>query len=68
MASWAREALAISTRTPRSWEAGIEYLKACGEVAKYLSFASFTQWTRCGAYLSQDSPPSPFRTSVHPPP
>ena len=56
MASWAREALAISTRTPRSWEAGIEYLKACGEVAKYLSFASFTQWTRCGAYLSQDSP------------
>ena len=56
MASWARETLAISTRTPRSWEAGIEYLKASGEVAKYLSFASFTQWTRCGAYLSQDSP------------
>ena len=56
MASWARETMAISTRTPRSWEAGIEYLKASGEVAKYLSFASFTQWTRCGAYLSQDSP------------
>ena len=56
MASWARETMAISTRTPRSWEAGIEYLKASGEVAKYLSFASFTQWTRCGTYLSQDSP------------
>ncbi len=56
MTSWVKETVAISTRTARSWEAGIEYLKASGEVAKYLSFASFTQWTRCGGYLSQDSP------------
>ena len=56
MASWAKEGLAISTQTARSWEAGVEYLKVSGEVAKYLSFSSFTQWTRCGAYLSQDSP------------
>ncbi len=54
--AWAKEALSISTHTARSWEAGVEYLKVSGAVAKRLSFASFTQWARCGAYLSNDSP------------
>ena len=53
---WAAEGLTISTQSVRSWEAGVEYFRVGPDVAKYLSFASFIQWARCGTYLSQDSP------------
>ena len=56
LATWATEGLAISRRTARSWEAGLEFFKVSGDVAKYLPFPSFIQWARCGAYLAQDSP------------
>ena len=56
LSSWATEGLDLSTRTARSWEAGVEYFRVSGEVAKYLPFSSFIQWARCGSYLAQDSP------------
>ena len=56
LGSWAKEGMAVSTQTARSWEAGVEYFRVSGDVAKHLPFSSFIQWARCGAYLAQDSP------------
>ena len=53
---WAKEGVTIATQTVRSWEAAVEYYRAGPPVARSLAFASFMQWARCGAYLSQDSP------------
>ena len=53
---WAKEGIAIANQTVRSWEAAVAYFRAGQEVAKFLTFASFMQWARCGTYLSQDSP------------
>ena len=56
VALWAKEGVTIANQTVRSWEAAVEYFRACPEVATLLSFPSFMQWARCGTYLSQDSP------------
>ena len=55
-ALWAREGISIGSQTVRSWESAVEYYRVSPEVARALAFASFMQWARCGAYLSQDSP------------
>ncbi|MQF70253.1 hypothetical protein FIM12_07990, partial [SAR202 cluster bacterium AD-804-J14_MRT_500m] len=56
LGSWANEGIAISKQTARSWEAGVEYFRISGDVARHLPFSSFIQWARCGSYLAQDSP------------
>ena len=53
---WAREGISIANQTARSWEAGMEYFRVGSEVARFVPFAAFMQWARCGTYLSQDSP------------
>ena len=53
---WAKEGLVIANQTVRSWEAAAAYFVVGPEVAKFLTFATFMQWARCGTYLSQDSP------------
>ena len=53
---WAQEGLDIGNQSVHSWEASVEYYRAGPEVSKYLAFAPFMQWARCGTYLAQDSP------------
>ena len=53
---WAKEGLSIGTQTVRSWESAVEYYRVGPQVARFLSFPSFMQWSRCGTYLAQDSP------------
>lgn len=52
---WENEAITMANHSTRSWEATVEFMSSSTQVAKYLSFSSFLQWTRCGSYLTKDS-------------
>ncbi|MBM3926252.1 MAG: hypothetical protein FJ320_09785 [SAR202 cluster bacterium] len=56
LTAWAKEGVDMATQTARSWEAALEYFKVSPEVAKFLPFSAFIQWSRSGAYLAKDSP------------